>query len=96
MRFPRASGNLTAKEKREDEARFKEWCAEQEARCARQRSAWNAVYPNGAKDRFRDAMLQRAWELLEAGEAEAADALLEFLPEADGRKLLDEFFEEGT
>ena len=76
----------------EAEAAFAKWCADHKARVERQRTAFHALHPNNAKDRFRKAMLDRAWELLDVGECEAADALLEFLPEQDADKLLDELF----
>ena len=38
----------------------------------------------------------RAWALLEAGEAEAADAILEFVPEKAATALLDEFFPDSV
>jgi hypothetical protein len=76
--------------------------AEQEARWAanrlrieKQRTLWAMTYPNAAKDRLKEAMLQRAWDLLDSGSeggAEACDALLEFLPADDAEKLLNELF----
>lgn len=45
-----------------------------------------------AAENLKQAMISRAWRLLDGGESEACDALLEFLPEADADKMLNEYF----
>ncbi|GEP09884.1 hypothetical protein [Methylobacterium gnaphalii] len=70
------------------------WLAEEKLRIERQRTLWEMTFPNAAKDRLKEAMLAQAWRLLDAGQGEAADAILEFLPEAETDKLLREFFPE--
>jgi hypothetical protein len=67
-------------------AKMEVWDAENQ-RIARQRS----VFPEEADD-LKQAMLDRALELLEAGRMEEADAILEFVPESDAGKLLEDFF----
>ncbi len=56
---------------------------------------WLDLEPSLAADGLKRAILDRAWMLLERGEAEQADLLLEIVPEADARKFLDEYFGEG-
>ena len=85
------------REKREREAEFEAWCEAERRRVAEQRAAFDAAVPPGpARDQLEKAMLDRAWSLLDAGLSgcEAADALLEWLPEAAGDKLLEEYFAE--
>lgn len=54
-----------------------------------------AVLPDCPEVRaFRAAMLDRAWQHLNDGSGEECDAVLEFVPEADARALLDEYFYE--
>ena len=60
-------------------------------RLERQRAAFEALPAGEARSQLRDLMLSRAEELLSVN-PEAADALLEFLPEADRSKLLEVFF----
>ncbi len=49
--------------------------------------------PGGcAADDLKKAMIDRAWALLDCGQCEACDALLEFLPEGDARAMLDDYF----
>ena len=60
-------------------------------RLERQRAAFDALPAGEARTRLRDLMLARAEELLSVN-PEAADALLEFLPETDRDKLLEAFF----
>lgn len=61
-------------------------------RLERQRSAFDGLPAGEARTRLRELMLARAEELLSVN-PEAADALLEFLPENDRNKLLADFFE---
>lgn len=83
----------TAAEKRARDRAYAEWAAQENARIARQREAFRANL-GPARAELQRLMLDRAWELLDAGEAEAADALLEFVPEAEAEALLREFFDE--
>jgi len=69
---------------------FEAWAAAERARVAAQRAAFAKAY--GPSADLQRLMLDRAWALLEAGECEAADALLEFVPEWAATQLLDEFF----
>ena len=62
------------------------------ARLGRQRRAFAALESGPAKENFRLAVLSRAEELLQLN-PEAADALLEFLPEEDRDRLLAGFFD---
>ena len=84
----------TPRGRKERDAAFAEWAAQQKSRVAGQRELWRVSGFGPEKAALKQAMLDRAWELLDAGEVEAADAILEFLPEADAVKLLDEFFRE--
>lgn len=47
-----------------------------------------------AADALKKAMIDRAWQLLDMGQHEACDALLEFVPQEDGQAMLDEYFKE--
>lgn len=81
----------TAPERRARDAAFAAWVAEEGTRVAQQREAFRGNL-GPARAELQRLMLDRAWALLDAGEAEAADALLEFVPEAAALALLDEFF----
>lgn len=85
--------NPTPAQKATHKAAFDKWVAEEEARIARQRAAFAKAQPNA---QVTELMLNRAWELLDAGECEACDALLEFVPGWQAKKLLDEYFDEET
>lgn len=77
---------LVVEEMRFRDARQNEW------RIARQRLLLRLLGPETAKEALIAALLDRAWRLLDCGETEAADALLEFVPEQLASELLDEFF----
>jgi hypothetical protein len=81
----------TATERRARDAAYAKWAATETERVRRQRT-----YLTALKGRLRDGlvrrMLDRAWDLLDAGEPEAADALLEFAPEPEATALLNEYF----
>lgn len=81
----------TAAQRRERDAAFRKWVDEEAARIAHQRLFLSRI-GGAVQAELVKVMLDRAWALLDAGEAEAADALLEFVPEADATALLDEFF----
>jgi hypothetical protein len=69
--------------------------AEEQERIARQRAVFDKYWRDPEHDPIRLAMLRRAYEILVVDRIapEAADALLEFLPEEDAQKLLDLCFE---
>lgn len=74
-----------------EEERARKWRAENDERIRRQR-----IYLTTVRGPLRDAMvkrmLDRAWELLDCGRAEEADAILEFVPEAEAIALVEAFF----
>jgi hypothetical protein len=87
--------NKTA-EKRQREQKEREWevkMADHNARVSAQRHAFSRVRCDAARQSLMLAMLRRAWWILDAGDAEAADTLLEFVPEQHANALLYEFFE---
>lgn len=59
-----------------------------------QRTLFAMVPDTTSFDRLRRGMIDRAWELLDIGQCEACDALLEFVPEKDAEKMLNEYFAE--
>lgn len=93
MIYPGAPvGEATSTKDRERRAAaFRAWCVQEDERIRRQRLFLSRIGGEVQKELVR-AMLLRAWDLLDAGEVEAADALLEFVPEGDARELLDAFF----
>jgi hypothetical protein len=78
----------------EREAAWCRWVAEQRERVARQRALF-AANLGPARAALQADMLSRAWAPLEDNECEAADALLEYLPETAAAELLNEFFAEA-
>jgi hypothetical protein len=72
--------------------------AKERQRIAVQRAMWAALPELGpgfvAAETLKKAMLDRAWELLDRGEYEACDALLEFIPEKDAKAMLNEYFKD--
>lgn len=54
-----------------------------ERRIGRQRTLFAMLADTRATDSLKEAMMQRAYELLSAGEAVAFDAIAEFLPSTD-------------
>jgi hypothetical protein len=63
-----------------------------------QRALW-AAFPEfgpaaAGAEAMKAAFIERARELLDMGQADACDALLEFVPEADAGMMLDEYFGE--
>ena len=63
--------------------------AEDETRVARQRTLFNMLPSSNSTDRLKEAMLQRAYDLLWDGDTDGCDALIEFLPSDDVTKMLD-------
>ena len=55
----------------------------------RQQSLFSTLPDCAAVDRLKEAMLQRAYDLLWDGDGNGCDALLEFLPSKDGEAMLD-------
>lgn len=83
----------TKPERSRRDAAFAKWAAEEEIRIQRQRRFLTKGQGPGVA-KLIQAMLDRAWALLDAGEAEAADALLEFVPAEAAERLLNDFFPE--
>lgn len=69
--------------------------AAEDKRIAAQRATFAAIPDGPAKQAFRIAVLERAFELLDGGNegCYASDALLEFMAEKDQRALLGRYFE---
>jgi hypothetical protein len=72
---------------------FQRWAEEEESRIIQQRRFLGfKMLPPIARNLLIKAMMDRAWELLDMGEVEAADAILEFVPEVQAGEVLDAFF----
>jgi hypothetical protein len=82
-------------EKRLDEARR----LAETRRIERQRTLFAMLGDTSAKERLKETMLQRAYDLMCEGQPAACDALCEFLPEKDadamGNAWLDDQCGEG-
>lgn len=65
------------------------WTPQDEKRVERQRTAFTMMPSCNAVDRFKEVMMQRAYDLLWDGFATECDALLEFLPSKDADAVLD-------
>jgi hypothetical protein len=63
-------------------------------RIGRQRTLFTMLPQYSVVDRLKEAMLQRAYDLLCDGTGEEADAILEFVPEKDAMALLDAWVED--
>lgn len=90
---PALPPNPTKAQRATHDAAFEMWAAEERARIARQRAAFRELM-GPSRAALQQIMLDRAWELLDAGECEACDALLEFVPEEAADALLNDYFEE--
>lgn len=77
-----------------DKEKWQKWADQETKRVERQRTLFAMLPDCHATDRLKQAMLDRAWALLDGGlEGTAAcDALLEFLPSNDADQLLKEYF----
>lgn len=64
-------------------AESSDWSEEEQGRVERQRTVFAMLPSMNSVDRLREAMLQRAYDLLWDGDCTGCDALLEFLPEKD-------------
>ncbi len=62
---------------------------DEEQRIARQRNFFTFLPPGNAKDALLEAMLQRAYDLMWEGMCTETDALAEFLPSVDVRRMLE-------
>lgn len=91
---PKLPDRATAAEVRRWRAEVEAWVKAENARVANQRLAWERAHTKMGLERVMRLMMDRAWALLDAGEAERADELLNFLPEKVARKLLTDFFGE--
>lgn len=80
---------LFAKEYTVRRAEHRDRTAEEDRRIERQRTLFVMLPPSDATDRLKQAMLQRAYDLLWDGDAFGCDAILEFLPSDDVVKMLD-------
>jgi hypothetical protein len=92
--YPPHDPAVTPAEKQANAAAYEVWAAKEEARVQRQRQPLSQFVRGRGGLLLIEMMLDRAWALLDAGECEAADALLEFLPKAQAEALLNEFFKE--
>lgn len=63
--------------------------ADEDRRTERQRTLFAMLPPGNAVDRLREAMLQRAYDLLWDGDPLGCDALIEFLPSADVDRMMN-------
>lgn len=79
---------LFAKDRTIRRAEHRDWSAEEEKRCERQRTLFAMLPSCNATDRLKEAMLQRAYDLLWDGDCMGADALMEFLPSKDVEAML--------
>lgn len=88
---PKLIADLRAAAKQEATARAegRGWGADEEKRVERQRTLFNALPSSSATDRLRDAIAQRAYDLMWDGDPIACDALLEFLPSELATEILD-------
>lgn len=84
----------TEHKKAKNRLAFEAWAAKENARRDRQRQPLSRfLRGNGAK-LLIELLCDRAWALLEMGEADAADELLDFVPAARADALLNQFFPE--
>ncbi len=62
---------------------------QEEKRIERQRTLFAMLPPSHATDRLKEAMMQRAYDLMWNGDGLATDAILEFLPSKDAEAVLN-------
>jgi hypothetical protein len=84
----------TEAKKRANRRAYDRWAAAEAVRCRQQREPLSSRRRGPWRGRLIEMMLDRAWLLLDSGEAEACDALLEFVPEDRAEALLREYFKE--
>jgi cytochrome P450 len=73
---------LFARDRAIRRAEHRDWTAEDQKRTERQRTLFAMLPSSDATDRLKDAMLQRAYDLMWDGDPIGADAILDFLPSA--------------
>jgi hypothetical protein len=78
-----------AKEAATAKADGRGWTPEETRRVERQRTLFAMLPSTNATDRLKEAMLQRAYDLMWDGDGLACDALSEFLPERDVTTMFD-------
>jgi nitric oxide reductase activation protein len=76
-----------AKQEASRRAEGRDHSIDEDRRIERQRTLFNMLPSCGATDRLKAAMLQRCYDLMWDGDAQACDALAEFLPSADVEKM---------
>lgn len=75
-------------------AEHRNWTAETEKRHERQRTLFAMLPSSNATDRLKEAMLQRAYDLLWDGDALGCDALIEFLPSKEVERMMNAWSED--
>lgn len=66
----------------------------EDQRIARQRNLFTFLPVSPSVEALKEGMLQRAYDLLSNGDAEACDAILEFLPSRDAERMLDAWLDD--
>lgn len=84
-----AAIRLFAKDRTIRRAEHRDWNAQEEKRVERQRTLFAMLPSTDATDRLKEAMLQRAYDLLWDGDALGADAIVEFLPSKEVALMLN-------
>lgn len=74
---------LLARDRTIRRAEHRDFNPAEEKRVERHRTLFAMLPSTNATDRLKDAMLQRAYDLLWDGDALGCDSLIEFLPEKD-------------
>lgn len=67
------------------------WTEDDEMRVERQRGLFGMLPSLNAVDRLKEALMQRAYDLLWDGNCDGCDAILEFLPSKDAEIVLSAF-----
>ena len=88
---PKLIADLRAAAKLEAErtAEGRTWSKDEERRVDRQRTLFNMLPSSNATDRLKEAMLQRAYDLMWDGNGIACDSLIEFLPSKEVEQMFD-------
>lgn len=68
----------------------------EDKRIANQRNLFMFLPVTASVDALKKGMLQRAYDLMWDGEAEQADAIMEFLPSRDVNQMLDAWLDDFT
>lgn len=80
---------LLARDRAVRRAEHRDWTEAEDRRVERQRTLFSMLPSSHATDRLKEAMLQRAYDLLWDGDAMGCDAILEFVPSHEATALLD-------